>query len=127
MMFLISIFFLSLIYETIEVVLLNQITVILFMVKSLVLIVLGLLSFGVYLSVQNKKSIWFLTGVVCLGFSAIFDYFNIYFLNEWRFFMGHKLLYVTGIYFAFKYDISNNSMTTIRNADQDSFQNNIWA
>jgi hypothetical protein len=103
LMFLITTFFLSLIYNAIEQIFENNLEGVLFVVKSFAFIVLGLGAFGVYLSAQNKRSIFFLTAVICFGFSTIFDYVNIYFLSEWRFEICHQLLHVVGIFFIFKF------------------------
>jgi hypothetical protein len=105
LMFLIITFFLSLIYNAIEQIFNNSLEGLLFVVKSLAFIVLGLGAFGVYLSSQNKKSIFFLTAVICFGFSTIFDFVNIYFLSEWRFEICHQLLHIIGIFFMFKFII----------------------
>jgi hypothetical protein len=110
LMFLITTFFLSLVYNAIKQIFDNNLEGVLFVVKSLAFIVLCLGAFGVYLSSQNKKSIFFLTAVICFGFSTIFDYVNIYFLSEWRFEIFHQLLHVIGIFFIFKFIIRDKNV-----------------
>ncbi|OEJ98761.1 hypothetical protein A8C32_06070 [Flavivirga aquatica] len=100
--FLINLYFLYVLYGGLREVMLDNTGVILFVVKSLVLIVLGFAAFGVYLNRQTKQSILFLIAIICFSFSAILDYINVYYLHNWSFVMLFRVLYALGLYFVFR-------------------------
>lgn len=129
LMFLISTIFLSLVYNAIEPVFVGKVEALLFVVKCLVFIILGLASFGVYLNSQNKKSIFFLTAIICFGFSVIFNNLNMYFLSEWRFTLLDRLLHIVGIYFIFKFIIEEEQVESFnrQHVDNTRMTNNILA
>ncbi|KJD34574.1 hypothetical protein PK35_01970 [Tamlana nanhaiensis] len=74
-----------------------------FAIKSFVLIVLAFVALGVYLNYQTQKSIFFLSAVACFGFSLMLEYVNSYYTSSFSFLMIHRMLYIAGIYFIFRY------------------------
>lgn len=79
-----------------------------FGVNSLSLMILGFISFGVYLNTQTKPSISFLIAVICFVFSVILNYINQYYLYDWSFVMLNRAIYALGLYQIFKYVIKEN-------------------
>lgn len=106
--FLICLYFLYIVYGVLETIMPNSTEVLLFGIKSLTLIVLAFVSFGVYLNTQTKESTLFLTAVVFLGLSTILYYINLYYLYDWSFELLQRILYAIGLYVMFKYVISLN-------------------
>lgn len=129
LMFFISILFLSLIYSAIEQVFVNGVEAMLFVAKYFALTILGLASFGMYLLTQNKKSIYFLTAVICFEFSVICNNLNIYFISEWRFSLLDRLLHIIGLYFIFKFIIEEKEIKSFKksHADNTTMINNVLA
>ncbi|MBD0823117.1 hypothetical protein [Aestuariibaculum marinum] len=105
--FCIIMFFLFQIYSILNVVLNSATEVQLFAVKSLSLVVLGLISFGVYLNTQTKVSVWFLIGVGSLFVSVVLNYVNLYYFYHLGFVAVERILYASALYFLFKYAISD--------------------
>ena len=103
LVFLINVYLLYALYGFLKSVIPDSLEVNLFALKSLVLIILAFLSFGIYLNTQTKRSILFLASTVCFGFSTILDYINAYYFYDWNFIMVHKVLYAIGMYFLFSY------------------------
>ena len=106
--FFINIYFLFALQGVLKSTISDDIEVNLFTAKSLVLIILAFLSFGIYLNTQTKRSILFLASSVCFGFSTIIDYVNLYYFYDWNFIMLHKILYALGLYFLFSYAMIEN-------------------
>lgn len=107
--FVISLYFLYTIYNILNVIIPNTTEVILYGVKSLILIVLTLVSLGVYLNTQSTPSALFLTAVVFFGLSAILNYLNLYYLNYWILELIHRILYALALYVMFKYVMMNKA------------------
>lgn len=101
--FLITIYFLYVIYSVLQIVVLNEPEVQLFGIKSLTLIILAFISFGVYLNRQSKESALFLTAVIFLGLSVVMNYINLYYLYNWSFELLARVLYAIGLFVIFKY------------------------
>ena len=80
----------------------------LFGIKSLSLIVLTFVSFGVYLYTQTKQSELFLTGAIFIGFSVIMNYINLYYLYNWSFVLLQRVLYAVGLFIIFKFIMMTN-------------------
>ncbi|WP_372755270.1 hypothetical protein [Mariniflexile sp.] len=99
----ITLYFLFVIYGLLQAVVPNSNEVLLFGVKSLVLIILGFVSFTVYLSTQSKQSALFLTSIIFFGLSSILNYVNLYYLYDWSFELLHKLLYAIALFVMFSY------------------------
>jgi hypothetical protein len=109
--FFINIYLLYALYGFLISVIPNDMEVDLFIAKSLILTVLSFLSLGVYLNTQTKGSILFLVAVVCFGFSTIINYINGYYFYDWNFIMLHRILYVIGLYFIFRYAMIENKFS----------------
>lgn len=101
--FVITLYFLYVIYSIMQTVVANDTEVLLFGIKSLSLIVLAFISFGVYLNTQTKQSVLFLTAVIFFGLSVIMNYINLYYLYDWSFVLLQRVLYAIGIYVLFKF------------------------
>jgi hypothetical protein len=101
--FIITLYFLYIIYSIMQTVIANQTEVLLFGVKSLALIILTFVSFGVYLNTQTKQSVLFLTAVVFFCLSVILNYINLYYLYNWSFVLLQRILYAIALYVIFKY------------------------
>lgn len=99
----ITLYFLYVIYSIMQTVVANETEVLLFGIKSLSLIILTFLSFGVYLNTQTKQSALFLTAVIFFGLSAMMNYINLYYLYDWTFVLLQRVLYAIGLYIIFKY------------------------
>ena len=106
--FVINIFFLYTLFSILKVIIPDGTEVLLFGLKSLSLIVLAFISFGVYLNTQTKQSILFLVAVIFMAFSTILNYVNLYYLYHWSFEMLYRALYGVGLYFIFRYTIADN-------------------
>lgn len=106
--FAISVYFLYVIYNLMLAVIPNPNEVLLFGIKNLVLIILGFVSFAVYLNTQTKQSVLFLTAIIFFGLSSILNYINLYYLYNWSFELLHSILYVLAIFMMFKYIMSLN-------------------
>ncbi len=123
--FVINLFFL---YTILKVIISDNTEVLLFGLKSLSLIVLAFISFGVYLNTQSRQSILFLVAVIFIIFSTILNYVNLYYLYHWSFEMLHRVFYGAGLYFIFRYIISDNKYKkTIYKIRQKFTSDNIWA
>ncbi|MDD7887420.1 hypothetical protein [Flavivirga sp. 57AJ16] len=126
--FFINIFFLYTLYSILKVVIPDSTEVLIFGLKSLSLIVLAFISFGVYLNTQTKQSILFLVAVIFIVFSTILNYVNLYYLYHWSFEMLYRVLYGVGLYFIFKYIIADNKYKkTVYKLRQKISSENIWA
>ncbi|WP_299550228.1 hypothetical protein [Seonamhaeicola sp.] len=99
----ISMYFLYTLYNVLNMIVTDSSEVLIFTVKSLSLIILAFVAFGVYLSTQSKKSVIFLVGVIFIIFSTILNYINLYYIYHWSFEMLDRMLYVSGLYFMFRY------------------------
>jgi hypothetical protein len=106
--FLIINYFLYTAYNILQTVIPNSTEVLFFGLKSMALIILAFVSFGVYLNRQTKESVLFLTAVVFLGLSAIIFYVNLYYIYNWSFELLQRILYAIGLYILFKYVIFLN-------------------
>ncbi len=126
--FVINLFFLYTLYSILTVIIPDNTEVLLFGLKSLSLIVLAFISFGVYLNTQSRQSILFLVAVVFIVFSTILNYVNLYYLYHWSFEMLHRVLYGIGLYFIFRYVIADNKYKKAIYELRRSFtSDNIWA
>ncbi|MBP0905181.1 hypothetical protein [Mariniflexile gromovii] len=99
----INLYFLNIIYGILSEVVSNRTEVMLYGIKSIFLIVLMLVSLGVYLNTQTKQSTLFLTAVLFIGLSVTLNYLKLYYLNDWSLELLHRVLYALGLYIMFKY------------------------
>lgn len=84
----------------------------LFSLKSLSLILLVFIAFGIYLCTETKESVLFLTGVILINMSSVLGYINLYYIYHWSFEMIDKLFYIASLYFiirSFNTESSKNS------------------
>ncbi|MFD0988996.1 hypothetical protein ACFQ1R_02700 [Mariniflexile jejuense] len=108
LVFSITIYFLYLIYSVLQTIIPNHTEVLLFGLKSAVLIVLGFISFAVYLNTQTKQSVLFLTAIIFFGLSVIMNYINLYYLYNWSFELLQRVLYALALYVMFIYIMNSN-------------------
>ena len=111
--FSISIYFLYTLYNMLNLVISDGSEVLIFAVKNLVLIILSFIAFGVYLSNQSKSSVIFLVAIICVVFSTLMRYINLYYIYHWSFEMLGGMLYVSGLYFMFRYMIIQRKIKKI--------------
>ncbi|MCB4797475.1 hypothetical protein [Neotamlana laminarinivorans] len=102
----INLYLLYSLYKFLIDIMLNDLAVKIFAVKSLALIILASVAFGAYLSYQTKKAILFLIATACFGFAAILEYLNSYYSSTLSFLMVDRILYIVGVYFIFRYAIA---------------------
>lgn len=113
--FFIVLFFLFQIYNVLNVALESASEVHLFGVKSLSLVILCILAFGVYLNNQTKGAELFLIGTGCLLFSVILNYVNLYYIYHVGFVVIERVFYALALYFLFKYAIADREMIQEQN------------
>ena len=111
LIFLINSYFLFTLYSVLKTIISDNTEVLLFGLKSAAVIILLFVSFGVYLTKESKRSILFLMLSLCLFFSDVFNYINIYYVYDWRFAMLDGALHAVGIFFLFNYIIEANKIT----------------
>lgn len=109
MMFGVALFFFKVLYDLVGMPFLEQAEAMFFSAKSMVVVILVFISYGVYLNVQSKQSILFLIATVCFGFSNALDYLNFSFVNNLGFLVLNRVIYLLGLYFVFKFIIEENN------------------
>ncbi|GAA4302779.1 hypothetical protein [Aestuariibaculum suncheonense] len=114
--FSIVLFFLFQIYQVLQDLVNSIIELQLFGAKSLSLVLLGFISFGVYLNTQTKKSGQFLIATVSLSFSVALNYVSLYYVHHLEFVVIERLLYATALYFLFKYTTTNEEDVSLGSA-----------
>ncbi len=100
---LINIYFLYTICSILKTIVPDSLEVFLFGIKSVSLVVLLFISFGVYLNSENKMSILFLLMAVCFVFSDSLNYVSQYYVYHWIFVMLDGVFHVIGLFFLFNY------------------------
>lgn len=110
LMVLINMYFLYTIYEMLKTIIPDGLEVLLFGMKSISLIVLFIVAFGIYLNAETKPSILFL--IMALGFvlSDILNFVNQYYVYHWSFLMLDRVLHAIGLFFLFKYIVEHNKI-----------------
>ncbi|WP_131453985.1 hypothetical protein [Neotamlana sedimentorum] len=103
LVFSINLYLLHALYSFLITIIPDDIGVKVFAIKSLVLIVLAFVTLGVYLNYQTQKALFFLSAVASFGFSLMLEYVNSYYSSAVSNLMIHRMLYVVGVYFIFKY------------------------
>ncbi|WP_452221033.1 hypothetical protein [Lacinutrix salivirga] len=88
--------------------LLDEWTVLLFVLKSVILLVLGFFAFAVYLDTDSKSSILFLAMVFCFGFSDVLYYISQNYIYTWSFVVSEIVLHVSGLVLICNYIIVLN-------------------
>ncbi len=113
LIFFINAYFLYTLYNILKTVVTDNFEVFLFGIKSFSLITLIFLAFGAYLRNESKSSILFLMTALCLVFSAVLNYVNLYYVYNSSFLMLERGLYAFGLYLLFKYTMEENKRVTI--------------
>lgn len=108
--FLINMYFLYTTFSILRAIVPDSIEVILFGLKSVSLIVLILIAFGVYLNSESKMSIVFLLMALGFAFSDLLHYVNQYYVYNWIFLMLERILHVVGLFFLFNYIVAYNKL-----------------
>ncbi|XCF07692.1 hypothetical protein ABI125_07465 [Tamlana crocina] len=86
----------------------NEMEFYVFVFQGLSLLVLGLLSFGLFLSNARYSAIYFFVAIVCFGFALAVNYVSIFYLYDFVFELLSALFYVSGLYFLFKFLLKEN-------------------
>jgi hypothetical protein len=106
----INMYFLYTIYGILKTVIPDSFEVFLFGIKSISLIVLVIIAFGIYLNSETKLSILFLIMALSFVFSDILNYVSQYYVYHWSFLMLDRVLHVVGLFFLFNYIIEYNKI-----------------
>lgn len=117
----INIYFLYAVYEILKSIIPDSLEVFLFGMKSISLIVLVIIAFGIYLNSETKLSILFLIMALSFVFSDILNYVSHYYLYHWSFIMLDRILHVIGLFFLFNYIIEYNKVHKIQVVKEDKF------
>lgn len=108
--FFINLYFLYTTCSILRAIVPDSMEVFLFGLKSVSLIVLLFISFGVYLNSESKMSIVFLLMALSFAFSDLLNYVNHYYVYNWSFLMLERILHVVGLFFLFNYIIAYNRL-----------------
>ena len=120
--FSINLYFLYTIFEILKVLIPDASEITMFGLNSLLLMILGFISFGVYLNTQTKQSISFLIAAICFAFSVILNYINLYYVYDWSLVMLNRAIYALGLYHIFRHlIIENKNRTPEKVKIQDGF------
>jgi len=110
---LINMHFLYAIYSVLQTIIPDTLEVFLFAMKSISLIVLVIIAFGVYLNSETKLSILFLIMALSFVFSDVLNYVSQYYVYHWSFLMVDRILHVVGLFFLFNYIIEYNKVPKV--------------
>ena len=102
---LINVYFLYAIYSVLQTIVPDTLEVFLFAMKSISLVVLAIIAFGVYLNSETKLSILFLIMALSFVCSDVLNYVSQYYVYHWSFLMLDRMLHVIGLFFLFNYII----------------------
>jgi hypothetical protein len=105
---LINMYFLYTICSILKTIVPDSLEVFLFALKTISLIVLLFISFGVYLNSENRLSILFFLMALSFVFSDVLNYVNQYYVYHWSFLMLDRVLHVVGLFYLFNYIIEYN-------------------
>lgn len=108
--FLINLYFLYTTCSILRVIVPDGAEVFIFGLKSVSLIILLFISFGVYLNSESKISIVFLLMAFSFACSDLLDYVNHYYVYNWSFLMLERILHVVGLFFLFNYIVAYNKL-----------------
>ena len=107
---LINMYFLYAIYGVLKTIIPDTLEVFIFAMKSISLVVLVTVAFGVYLNSETKLSILFLVMALSFVFSDVLNYVSQYYLYHWSFVMVERILHVAGLFFLFNYILEYNAI-----------------
>lgn len=106
---LINAYFLFTLYSLLKTIIADSAEVLVFALKGAAVVVLLFVSFAVYLTKESKLTILFLMLGMCLFFSDILNYVNIYYIYDWRFVLMDRICHALGIFFLFNYIVESKS------------------
>ncbi|NJX14984.1 hypothetical protein [Tamlana crocina] len=109
-MFMIGLCFLLEISRVFRALVLNDVEFYVFVFQALSLLVLGVLSFGMYLNTQSHSAIRFLVAILCFGFALAVNYVSTFYLYDFIFELLSSIFYVSGLYFIFKFLWTENKI-----------------
>ncbi|MFD1614263.1 hypothetical protein [Gelatiniphilus marinus] len=128
LVFFISIYFLYLFYGFLKTVVPDNFAVFLFGIKGVALLILAFLAFGKYLHSDTKAAILFLMVAMCLVFSTVLNYVDLYYVHSWGFVMIESVVYTVGLYLLLNYVVEENKSTAIQKSTVNAFnRDNIFA
>lgn len=117
----INMYFLYSVYEILKSIIPDSLEIFLFGMKSISLIVLVIIAFGVYLNSETKLSILFLIMAMSFVFSDILNYVSQYYVYHWSFLMLDRILHVIGLFFLFNYIIEYNKVPKIQAVKEEKY------
>lgn len=124
---LINMYFLYTIYSILKTIVPDSLEVFLFGVKSISMIFLVIIAFGIYLTSETKLSILFLIMAISFVFSDILNYVSHYYVYHWSLLALDRILHVVGLFFFFKYIMEYNKLPKRLNEvnDHHAYSKNI--
>ena len=106
--FVINTYLLYQLYTVLDDIIKDPVMVIFFVLHTVTLIILSLVSFAVYLNSDSKSSILFLVMSLCLIFSEVLFYIKSYYIYDWTLVLIERLLYGAGLVSLFYYMVIKN-------------------
>ncbi|MBJ6369014.1 hypothetical protein [Snuella sedimenti] len=126
--FLINTYFVYVLYGVLKAVMVDLVDVTLFAIKSMSLIILVFVAFGVYLHTETKQTITFLMAGMCFAFSTILEYINFYYVYNWGFVLLGKILFAFGVYLIAVFMIQQNRKVRLeRHRDKVTSSEGVFA
>jgi len=104
----INLFFLYVVYGILKSVIPDSLELFLFGIKSISLIVLLIIAFGVYINSESRQTILFLIMTLCFMFSDLLNFINHYYVYHWSFSMLDRIFHVLGLFYLFSFIIEFN-------------------
>ncbi|MFH4965848.1 hypothetical protein V8G69_12675 [Gaetbulibacter sp. M235] len=125
---LINMFFLYVVYGVLKSIIPDSLELFLFGIKSISLIVLVIIAFGVYLNSESRQTILFLIMTLCFMFSDLLNYISQYYVYHWSFLMLDRILHILGLFYLFNFIIEYNKSYKKEEIKEDKLPaNNILA
>lgn len=117
---LINMYFLYIVYSILKSIIPDSLEVFLFGIKSISLIVLVIIAFGVYLNSETRLSILFLMMALSFVFSDALNYISQYYVYNWSFLMLDRVLHVVGLFFLFNYIVEYNKIPKLHSSKNEN-------
>jgi len=117
---LINMFFLYVVYGILKNIIPDSLELFLFCLKSISLIVLVIIAFGVYINFESRQTILFLIMAMCFMFSDLLNYISQYYVYHWSFSMLDRTLHVLGLFYLFNFIIEFNKDPKQETAREDN-------
>ena len=105
----VNVYFLYTIYGVLKTIIPDSLEVLLFGMKSISLVVLFIVAFGIYLNSETRLSILFLIMALSFVFSDILNYVSQYYIYHWSFLMLDRILHAIGLFFLFNCIVEHNN------------------